>query len=45
MHKEAPLTKHQKEDIRARNMADRDAFDSANLGGFRRSFPNPNCVS
>ena len=45
MHKEAPLTKTQKEDIRARNMHDRDIFDANNLGGFRRSFPNENCVS
>ena len=26
-------------------MDERDRFDCANLGGFRRSFPNPNCVS
>ena len=45
MHKEAPLTKNQKEDIRHRNMHDRDNFDCNNLGGFRRSFPTPNCVS
>ena len=45
MHKEAPLTKNQKEDIRHRNMHDRDIFDCNNLGGFRRSFPTPNCVS
>ena len=26
-------------------MRDRDHFDANNLGNFRRSFPNPNCVS
>ena len=45
MHKEAPLTKQQKEEIKYKNMQDRDDFDCANLGGFRRSFPNPDNVS
>ena len=45
MHKEAPLTKQQKEEIKQRNMLDRDRFDSQNLGGFRRSYPNPDSVS
>lgn len=45
MHKEAPLTKYQKEEIKLRNMQDRDHFDCENLGGFRRSFPNPDSVS
>ena len=45
MHKEAPLTKTQKEEIKQRNMAERDRFDLANLGGFRRSYPNPDNVS
>ena len=26
-------------------MRERDNFDCNNLGGFRRSYPNPNCVS
>lgn len=41
MHKEAPLTKLQKEEIKQKNMQDRDRFDCSNLGGFRRSYPNP----
>ena len=39
------MTKQQKEEIKQRNMLDRDRFDSQNLGGFRRSFPNPDSVS
>jgi len=42
MHKEAPLTKGQKEEIRQKNMRERDQFDTKNLGNFRMSFPNPN---
>ena len=45
MHKEAPLTKQQKEDMRLQNMRDRDQYDLRNLGNFRMSFPNPNPVS
>jgi len=44
MHKEAPLNKQQKEELRARNMKERDAFESKNLGGFRKSFPNDDPV-
>ena len=44
MHKEAPLTKQQKEEVRAKNMRERDAFESKNLGGFRKSFPNDDPV-
>ena len=43
MHKEAPLTKNQKEEIRQRKMHERDIYDCNNLGKYRRSFPNPNC--
>jgi len=32
MHKEAPLTKQQKEEIRQRNMAERDIYDAKHLG-------------
>ena len=45
MHKEAPMTKAQKEDIRAKNMYERDLWDQDNLGNFRRSYPHPDCVS
>ena len=45
MHKEAPLTKHQKEEIRQKNMRERDQFDCQNLGGYFRSLPNPDTVS
>ena len=44
MHKEAPLTKIQKEELRNRNMRERDAYESKNLGGFRKSFPNDDPV-
>jgi len=40
MHKEAPLTKMQKEELRDKNMRERDIFEENNLGGFRKSFPN-----
>jgi len=45
MHKEAPLTKQQKEEIKQRNMRERDIFDKNNLGQYRRAFPNPDSVS
>ena len=45
MHKEAPLTKQQKEEIRRGNMLERDQFDVGHLGNFSRSFPNPDNVS
>jgi len=45
MHKEAPLTKQQKEELRSKNMRERDAYESKNLGGFRKSFPNDDPVN
>lgn len=45
MHKEAPLTKNQKESIKYKNMRERDAFDRANLRGYRQSYPHPDAVS
>lgn len=45
MHKEAALTKLQKEEIKGRNMIQRDNFEGQNLGGFRKSFPNNDPVS
>lgn len=45
MHKEAPLTKNQKEQIKYKNMRERDAFDRANLRGYRQSYPHPDAVS
>lgn len=40
MHKEAALTKVQKDELKERNMHQRDAFESQNLRGFRKSYPN-----
>ena len=45
MHKEAALTKLQKEEIKEKNMHVRDNFESQNLGGFRKSYPNNDPVS
>jgi hypothetical protein len=45
MHKEAPLTKAQKEEMREANMRTRDMFEYGNLGNFRKSFPNNDHVS
>jgi hypothetical protein len=45
MHKEAPMTKQQKEDSRLNSMFDRDKFDEAHLGNFRRCYPHPEAVS
>ena len=39
---EEPLmTRQQKDELRLLNMAERDQYDSQNLGSFRQSFPNP----
>lgn len=45
MHKEAPLTKQQKEDVKRQNMRERDQYDRNNLGNYNRSLPNPDTVS
>ena len=45
MTKEAPLTKAQKDLIRARNMAERDKYDMNNLGSYTRAFPSSDPVS
>ena len=37
---ETQLTRQEKEELRLLNMAERDQYDSENLGNFRRSFPN-----
>jgi len=39
------LTKAQKDQIRQRNMIERDKYDLANLGHYHRSFPNVDPVS
>ena len=43
--KEAPLTKAQKDQIRQRNMIERDKYDLANLGQYHRCYPNADPVS
>jgi hypothetical protein len=45
MTKEAPLTKAQKDLIRARNMTERDKYDMNNLGSYTRAFPSSDPVS
>jgi len=45
MHKEAALTKAQKEETRENNMRNRDIFEYNNLGNFRKSYPNNDYVS
>lgn len=44
MHKDAPLTKAQKEEIRTKHMKARDEWDLAHLGNYHRVFPNENPV-
>ena len=38
---EPQMTRQEKEELRLLNMAERDQYDSQNLGSFRQSFPNP----
>jgi len=40
MHKDGQLTKQMRDEIRQQNQEERDRYEIANLGGFRRCFPS-----
>jgi hypothetical protein len=45
MHKEGQMTKQMKEEIKKKNMIQRDIYDAQNLGRFHRCYPNSDPVS
>ncbi len=45
MHKEGQLTKAQKDEIKAKNMAQRDIYELNHKGNFKRCFPSESYVS
>lgn len=45
MHKDGQMTKQMKEEIRKKNMIQRDIYDAQNLGRFHRCYPSADPVS
>jgi hypothetical protein len=45
MHKDGQMTKQMKEEIRKKNMIQRDIYDAQNLGRFHRCYPSVDPVS
>jgi hypothetical protein len=45
MHKDGQMTKQMKEEIRKKNMMQRDIYDAQNLGRFHRCYPSTDPVS
>ena len=40
MHKDGRMTKQMKDELRAKHMKERDAYELANLGHFNRCYPS-----